>query len=146
MNYRKRFRVDDLWDPEQPLPSGPLLKAIAQRCGDAWEYPQLPRKARICYNPRMRTTIGQARLDEGKVELNTHLLMTHPEELVETLVHELAHLVVYWRYGDVRPHGREFFTLMRAVNLSGKATHEVNVDHIRRRPTPRLARAARRRR
>jgi SprT protein len=83
----------------------------------------------------MRTTLGQARLEEGCVELNPRLLMEHPEELVETLVHELAHLVVYWRYGKVRPHGREFFTLMRAVNLSGKATHTLNVDHLRRKRT-----------
>jgi predicted SprT family Zn-dependent metalloprotease len=131
------FSVADLWDPSRPLPSGPVLRAIAQRCGQAWEAPDLARRVRIIYNPRMRTTIGQARLNEGVVELNTRLLIEHPEELIETLIHELAHVVVYWRYGQVRPHGREFLTLMRAVDLSGKATHELDVAHLRRRRAPR---------
>ena len=128
------FSVADRWDPSRPLPSGPVLRAIAQRCGQAWEAFDLARRVRIRYNPRMRTTIGQARLTEAVVELNTRLLIEHPEELIETLIHELAHLVVYWRYGHVRPHGREFLTLLRAGNLSGKATHELEVGHLRRRP------------
>ncbi len=129
----RRFALDDLWSPDQPLPAGGLLKRIAARCGRFWQCPDLARRARIVYNPRMRTTIGQAQLRQGRVELNPLLLTEHPEEFIDTLVHELAHLVVFWRYGPrAKPHGREFLTLMRAVNLSGKATHELNVEHLRR--------------
>ncbi|MFP4353547.1 MAG: SprT-like domain-containing protein [Phycisphaerae bacterium] len=134
---RRRFDLADLWAPGQPLPGGAKLKAIARRVGRFWECPELATRARIIYSTRMRTTIGMARLDEDLVELNPVLLTEHPEEFIETLAHELAHLVVYWRYGSrAKPHGREFFTLMRAVNLSGKATHELNVEHLRR---PRLS-------
>lgn len=139
MKARGEFDTTDLWQPSGPLPTGKVLRAIAHRCGAFWDCPDLSRRAAIGYNPRMRTTLGQARLEDGCVELNPRLLIEHPEELVETLVHELAHLVVYWRYGKVRPHGREFFTLMRAVNLSGKATHTLNVDHLRRRRSPSVA-------
>ncbi len=135
MKVRREFDTSDLWQPSGPLPSGKVLHAIAHRCGVFWDCTDLADRATIGYNPRMRTALGQARLEDGCVELNPRLLMEHPEELVETLVHELAHLVVYWRYGKVRPHGREFFTMMRAVNLSGKATHTLNVDHLRRRRT-----------
>lgn len=129
-----RFDPSDLWAPGQPLPGGKILKAIARRVGKFWECADLSEKARIIYTTRMRTTIGMARLEENIVELNPVLLTEHPEEFIETLVHELAHLVVYWRYGSrARPHGREFFTLMRAVNLSGKATHQLDVEHLRRR-------------
>ena len=54
------------------------------------------------------------------------------ETHVGTLIHELAHVVVYLRYGAVPPHGRHFRTLMRAVNLSAKATHDLPVAHLRR--------------
>jgi hypothetical protein len=129
----RRFAMDDLWSPGQPLPAGRLLKRIAARCGRFWQCPDLSCRVRIVYNPRMRTSIGQAHLHQGRVELNPLLLTEHPEEFIDTLVHELAHLVVFWRYGSgVRPHGREFLTLMRAVNLSGKATHELDVEHLRR--------------
>jgi hypothetical protein len=141
MKAAREFDVSDLWNPRQSLPTGGTLRKMAARCGRFWDCPDLARRAAIGYNPRMRTSLGQAHLEQGCIQLNPRLLVEHPEELVETLVHELAHLVVYWRYGPVRPHGREFFTLMRAVNLSGKATHALNVDHLRR---PRIGRKLRR--
>jgi SprT protein len=60
-------------------------------------------------------------------------LQEHPGELVPTLVHELAHVVVYRRHGRVSPHGVQFRTLMRAVNLTAKATHDLDVSNARRR-------------
>ena len=132
MDAIKQFRVDDLWQAKLPLPGRSVLMAIAQRCGDVWEMPQLHRKARIVYNPRLRSTLGRATLDENLVELNTRLLREHPEELVPTVVHELAHLAVHIRYGSVAPHGIHFRTLMRAAGVSPKATHRLPVAHLRR--------------
>jgi len=133
MDADKRFSVDDLWRPGMPLPTRALLTAIARRAADAWDMPDLPDRVRIAYNPRLRTALGRALLDRGVVELNTHLLSEHPDQLVETLVHELAHLAVYMRYGPVRPHGEHFRTLMRAVGLSPATTHTLPVAHLRRR-------------
>lgn len=133
MDGRKRFTVEDLWTPDQPLPARPVLQALARRCGEAWDFSSLGERVRIAYNPRMRTALGRALLEEARVELNPHLLREHPEELVPTLVHELAHVAVHQRFGGARPHGREFRTLMRAVNLSAEATHSLETARPRRR-------------
>ena len=132
MDADKRFSVDDLWRPGMPLPTRRVLLAIAGRCAAAWEMPDLPGRIRIAYNPRLRTTLGRAVLDHRLVELNTRLLAGHPDQLVETLVHELAHLAVHIRYGPVRPHGLQFRAMMRAVGLSPGATHNLPVGHLRR--------------
>jgi len=107
--------------------------AMAQRCGQAWEMPTLAQWVRIGYNARLRTTLGRAVLDEGRVELNPRLLLRHRSQLVPTLVHELAHLAVHARYGAVAPHGVQFRTLMRAVDLSARATHSLPTDGLARR-------------
>ena len=127
------FVWKDLWSPEQPLPGRKILTALARRLGVLWEMPELPRVVQIGYNPRLRTTLGRAFLREKIVELNPRLLITHPGELVPTLAHELAHVVVYRRYGrSAGPHGPHFRTLMRAANLSPAATHNVPVGQMRR--------------
>ena len=125
------FDVSDLWKPGDPLPSGPTLTAIAERCGQAWEIPDLARRVTIFYNPRLHTTLGRAILDDNRVELNVHLLRAYPDELLGTVVHEMAHLAVRMRYGDVRPHGREFKALMRAVIMSAAATHHLDTAGLK---------------
>jgi SprT protein len=93
----------------------------------------LAERVRIAYNGRLRTCLGRAMLAEGRVELNTRMLQEHPGELVHTLVHELAHLVVYRRFGRVPPHGIRFRTLMRAVHLTARATHDLAAKRTRHR-------------
>ncbi len=122
----------DIWQPSQPLPTKSVLCEMIHRIGCAWELPELTEQVKISYNPRLSTTLGRAIFNDMHVELNPRLLRAHPEELPATLAHELAHLVVNIRYGRVAPHGREFKTLMRAVNLSPKATHNLPVTHLRR--------------
>jgi len=133
MDAGRRFSVDDLWRVGMPLPTKRTLAAIARRCADAWEMPDLPRQVSFGYNSRLRTTLGRAVLEDRRVELNTRLLIEHPEELITTFVHELAHVAVYIRYGRVAPHGFEFRTLMCAVGLSPAATHDLPVAHLKRR-------------
>jgi SprT protein len=122
-----------IWTPDQPLPTGRILQELAACCGQAWDEPDLAEQVKVGYNRRLSTTLGRALYNESRIELNPHLLKTHREHLFETLAHELAHLVVHWRYPTAKPHGREFRTLMRAMNLSPKATHNLPVDHLRRR-------------
>ena len=128
-----RLKVNDLWQVGQPLPRRAVLHGIARRCGALWDEDDLPSRVRIGYNPRLRTTLGRARLEDRVVELNPRLLSEHPDELVPTLVHELAHVVVYMRFGRVAPHGAHFRVLMSAAGLSAKATHDLPVAHLRRR-------------
>ncbi len=127
-----RLLTDDLWRPEMPLPGKRILRDIAARCAQVWEMPELPDQVKIAWNPRLRTTLGQAKLLENRVELNTRLLREHPDHLVPTLVHELAHAAVHLRYGPVSPHGRHFRTLMIAAGFSPKSTHDLPVKHLLR--------------
>lgn len=133
MEADRPTRFDDLWTPNAALPQRRLLKAIARRCGQLWHIPGLAEHVRVCYNSRLRTTLGRALLEDHTVELNTRLLRTHPTELLATLVHELAHLAVHIRYGRVRPHGRQFHALMAAAGFSAKATHSLPAGGLKRR-------------
>ncbi len=132
MTARKRFSVADVWTPDRPLPGKAVLNTITARLGGAWDFNGLERRARVRYNPRLRSTLGRAILDDCCVELNTRLLREHREELIGVLAHELAHVVVHLRYGQVAPHGLAFRTLMRALNLSDKRTHTLPVAHLKR--------------
>lgn len=132
-SHRPTFTTADLWSPGDPLPGGDVLGRLAGRIGEAWDMPEIAR-VRVGYNARLRTTLGRALVDEQRVELNPRLLREHPDELIPTLAHELAHLAVLIRFGRrAGAHGREFRNLMRAVNLSGRATHDLPVGHLRRR-------------
>jgi len=130
---KRRFTTDDLWTPGPELPSREVLTQMADRLAQAWNYPGISRRVSIAYNTRLRTTIGRAILDDRRVELNTRLLRENPRELPGVLAHELAHIVVYLRYGPVRPHGRQFRQLMRAVGLSAATTHKLKTAHLQRR-------------
>ena len=126
------FNTDDLWTVAEPLPGRRVLRAIAARLGAAWEAPDLAEKVTIVYNPRLRTTLGRAVLDQQRVELNVRLLRRHKSELIPLLAHELAHVLVHMRYGRVPAHGRHFRTLMRAVNMPSRATHDLPVKSLAR--------------
>ena len=55
------------------------------------------------------------------------------QRLPGLLTHELAHVVIWDRFGkNAKPHGPEFRTLMRQVHLAEKATHNLPVEHLRR--------------
>lgn len=127
--------IGDTWKSENPLPDKDALGEMVERLSREWNCPGLARRVKIDYNPRLTTTLGRAVFNEMRVELNPRLLRDNPDELAPTLAHELAHLVVHMRYERAAPHGREFKTLMRAVNFSGKATHNLPVSHLRRRQT-----------
>jgi len=127
-----KFKVDDLWTPDQPLPCQPLLRLLIGRAGLAWGCPDLPERISIGYNTRMRSTLGRAVLEKSRVELNPRLLRAHPNQFIPTLVHELAHLVVYQRYGRVPPHGPPWRALMAAVKIRPAATHKLPTAHLRR--------------
>lgn len=124
---------EGLWTPSAPLPTRTLLLQLAARCLSAWGAEHLTPRLRIIYNPRLTTTLGRACFTDLRVELNPRLLNEHPDELIPTLGHELAHLVVYDRHGkSAPPHGREFRLLLRRLQLPDNARHHLPVAHLRR--------------
>ncbi len=124
---------EGLWTPSAPLPTRTLLAKLAARCLLAWQAEHLIPRVRIGYNPRLSTTLGRAHLREMCVELNPRLLGEHPAELIPTLAHELAHLVVFDRHGrSAQPHGREFRLLLQQMQLPDGSKHHLPVAHLRR--------------
>jgi SprT protein len=127
----KSGRLDGIWQPGLPLPGRSVLRALAARCGEIWDCPDLHLRVRIEYNPRLQTTLGRAMLEEDRVDLNVRLLRDNPLELIPTLAHELAHMVVFSRYGKVAPHGRHFRVLMHSAGLPAETTHGLSTDHLK---------------
>ncbi|MCK5113497.1 MAG: SprT-like domain-containing protein [Phycisphaerae bacterium] len=134
MDATTTFSVETeaIWAPTQPLPLKNALRDLADRIGARWGIDDLNQQVRVVYNPRLTTTLGRAILNRGVVELNPRLLAEHPSELIPTLVHELAHIVVHMRFGRVAPHGHHFKMMMGMQNLSARSTHSLPVAHLRR--------------
>lgn len=126
-------QLEAIWQPGGSLPGGPCLRRMTGVLLDAWEAGHLAGDVHVGYNPRLRTTLGRALMRERCVELNPTLLRNHPSHLPATLAHELAHLVVFDRFGPIAPHGRAFRILMRQVGFSDSATHDLPVKRTRRR-------------
>jgi len=124
--------MDAIWSSALPLPAKGSLCRLTDKIGLSWGINNLHRRVQIVYNPKLSTTLGRAILNSGVVELNPRLLNEHPKELIPTLVHELAHMVVHMRFGRVAPHGHHFKMLMGALNISPKSTHSLPVAHLRR--------------
>lgn len=64
----------------------------------------------VTWNSRMRSTAGRAFWPEGKIELNPKLTDFSAEEVRNTMLHELAHLLAYARAGRkrIKAHGSEW--------------------------------------
>ena len=67
-------------------------------------------QVRVVWNSRMRTTAGRAFWPEARIEMNPKLKQIAPDEVRQTMLHELAHLVAYQRAGRRRilAHGPEW--------------------------------------
>ncbi len=84
--------------------------------------PELARKVRVVWNPRMQTTAGRAWWPDRTIELNPKLRDCEPEELWRTLKHELAHLIAYERCGrrHIDPHGNEWQAACAELGIPGE--------------------------
>jgi predicted SprT family Zn-dependent metalloprotease len=88
-----------------------------------------PRKVKVVFNGRLRSTLGRADFSAVTVELNPHLLDRNPRELVPTLVHELCHLAAGPRAG----HGPKWKSMMAACGAEPTVCHRLDTSHIARR-------------
>ena len=68
---------------------------------------------RVGTSRRLTASLARARLERAEVVLAEALLGSR--HLEEVVVHEVAHVVAWWRHGRVRPHGAEWKALVRAA-------------------------------
>lgn len=93
------------------------LYEIAHELGELWSVPDLPTSATLEFSDRMSTSLGRCMPKRRVVRLHAGLQGESDDLVREVLSHELAHLVVYLRFGRrAKPHGSEWQHL---VSLAG---------------------------
>lgn len=75
---------------------------------------------------------GSARLQGWEIRFNPVLLQENPQAFLDEVVpHEVAHLVVFKRFGRVRPHGREWQVVMQEIfSVPPRTTHRMDVSSV----------------
>lgn len=84
-------------------------------------------KITVTWNARMRSTAGRAFWPAARVELNPKLVAISLDEVRQTLLHELAHLLAYHRNGRrIAPHGVEWQQACADLGIPGESvTHKL---------------------
>ena len=81
-----------------------------------WGTPDLIRRVRIAYSPRLRRSLGRVRPKSGIIKLHAGLATAPQATLLEVLCHEAAHVAVYMIHGSrAKPHGPEWRELVRVA-------------------------------
>lgn len=80
------------------------------------------------------TKAGYAVLNNNTLHLHERLFNDHQAYYWSDVIpHELAHLITYRVYGRVKPHGKEWQSVMKYVfNVTPSTTHQLPVAHLRR--------------
>lgn len=76
---------------------------------------------------------GCARLQLNELRFNPVLLSDNVDAFLEEVVpHEVCHLLAYTLFGKVRPHGKEWKSLMlKLFNLKGQTYHQMDVTKVK---------------
>ena len=75
---------------------------------------------------------GSAHLQKNVIKLNKKLFIQNFEDFLHQVIpHEVAHLICYQQFGEVKPHGIEWQGIMRSLfNLDAHVTHKYDVTDI----------------
>lgn len=102
------------------------LAQAEQRLNDTLQLPQLDYRQR-------GTAAGTAWPQLWQIRLNPVLLQENGQAFIDDVIpHELAHLLVYRRFGRVAPHGKEWRWMMAEIlDAAPQRTHRFSVESVR---------------
>ncbi|MDP6035916.1 MAG: SprT-like domain-containing protein [Verrucomicrobiota bacterium] len=105
---------------------------VAELCAKAREFYGVEIDPDISFDLRGMAA-GQANYRENKIRLNRELLEKYENDFIEqTVPHEYAHLVAYQKFGGrIRPHGKEWRSVMQALGAEPRRTHNYQVSPAR---------------
>lgn len=76
---------------------------------------------------------GRAHYREHKVSFNTTLAGENSEAFMNTIIHEMAHLVTRMKYPNVKQsHGPQFKSIFISMGGNGKRCHSYDVSTVKR--------------
>lgn len=75
---------------------------------------------------------GTAHLQLNKLRFNPVLLTENPAIFINEVVpHEISHLLCFHLFGKVKPHGKEWQSVMLSTfNITPKTTHQLNTQSV----------------
>ncbi|ANI30036.1 hypothetical protein PL78_09410 [Yersinia entomophaga] len=84
------------------------------------------------------TSAGSAYLQSWEIRLNPVLLLENKQTFIDEVVpHELAHLLVFRRFGRVAPHGKEWRWMMESVlQVPASRTHKFEIASVQSKTFP----------
>ena len=83
------------------------------------------------FNQRGKSA-GTAHLQRNLIKFNPILFTQNKQEFIEQVVpHEVAHIIAYQCYGQVKPHGKEWQHIMNNVfNRPATTTHSLDIKDV----------------
>lgn len=124
---------------KQPLNtsvSNPLQLQILAKVEADYQLAELHFKRqfpRPCVHFSLRgKSAGTAHLQANKLRFNPVLLAENPDIFINEVVpHEISHLVCFHLFGKVKPHGKEWQSVMMTTfNIAPKTTHQLNTQSV----------------
>jgi hypothetical protein len=85
---------------------------------------------RISFSGRLVRSAGRAKLKTNGIVLNIRLLVANPDNLLEVIVHEVAHLLAHRLYAD-GGHGEAWQRRMVTLGFEPKRCHAMDTRFLR---------------
>ena len=88
----------------------------------------------IDVNDTLRSVAGRANYSRNLIQLNSRLLNANPNHVIQTVAHELAHLVSVELYGYKlgKGHGPKWKSIMRQFGVSPDRCHKLDTSALKR--------------